>query len=444
MARFLFLTIQQFESDFYGSVGRELEQLGHEAAHVTVSRRSARRLRARGLQAHCLLDELGAPPADLHAAGAAAEAEFAVDVADAVRTDSASSQLSAAAATTRALRWLHALDRLIQRIAPDVLVPEVGAELPRTLAHAIGLRRSIPTFFLFYTIFPNPLRLYVDTMHAPIVPLDALRPLEPHEQEEVRSFVESFTRRRSAIRTHRRLGLTPRRLRNASSYVLARLWEDRGNEYLRPGRWARDYATEFARRLAARRYYASVPTGRFLYFPLHVVDDYKIARVIPHLSDQLGVVRALAAAAPAGVEVVVKEHPLSIGRNDLSLLRALRDTPNVRVVHPEVSSHDLIRDADGVVVLSSTVGLEALLYERPVLTLGEPFYAGYGVTVDITRVDELAAAVPRLLSFRPDPARLEELLHAAMRACSPGAPVLVDRSPGNARVLAHSLASAAA
>ena len=54
--------------------------------------------------------------------------------------------------------------------------------------------------------------------------------------------------------------------------------------------------------------------------------------------------------------------------------------PNVRLVAPHTSSHELIRRAEAIAVISSTVGLEALLYGKPVLTLGQPFYSGYGVT----------------------------------------------------------------
>ena len=41
--RFLFTTLQTYESDFYGRVGDELERLGHDVEHLAVSRRAARR-----------------------------------------------------------------------------------------------------------------------------------------------------------------------------------------------------------------------------------------------------------------------------------------------------------------------------------------------------------------------------------------------------------------
>ena len=95
-------------------------------------------------------------------------------------------------------------------------------------------------------------------------------------------------------------------------------------------------------------------------------------------------------------------------------------------------------------MICSTVGLEALLYEKPVLTLGQPFYSGYGVTLDVDSFREIRAKVPELLRFRPDPER--DRRGSCMRPCAracPGAPVLVDRSQENALRLAGSIEEAA-
>jgi capsular polysaccharide export protein len=115
----------------------------------------------------------------------------------------------------------------------------------------------------------------------------------------------------------------------------------------------------------------------------------------------------------------------------------------MHLVEPRTSSHELIRRAQGVTVISSTVGLEALLLERPVLTLGDPFYAGYGITLDADDFAQIPDLVPALLSFRPDHERTQRFLGAAMRACRPGRPVAVDASDANATELAASLDAAA-
>jgi hypothetical protein len=293
--------------------------------------------------------------------------------------------------------------------------------------------------FLLYTIFPRPLRLYVDTLDAPIVDPGELRELSERERAEVDRFVTAFKRSAAPIRPHRRPPIRARRAPLLLRHAAIRALWDRDNEYLRPALWLRQQLAELPRARAARLLYRPPRERPFVYFPLHVVDDYKIARVVPHCADQASLVEQVAAALPPGYELAVKEHPMSIGRNPLGLLARLRRTPNVRLVPPHTSSHQLIDASEGVVVISSTVGLEALLYEKPVLTLGRPFYAGAGITLDVDSFREIRTAVPELLRFRPDGERIARFLHAAMRRCHAGAPVLVDRSDANAAALAGSL-----
>jgi Capsule polysaccharide biosynthesis protein len=446
--RFLFTTIQGFETEFYGRVGDRLAARGHDVEHVTYSRRAARLLREGGFSARSLPDlraEID-PVRDLDAEARRIEREYDLGtIRELYRTDPPAASLSERAAVRRAVEHVRALEHGFDALEPDVLVPEVGNELLRVAAHTIALAREIPTLFLFYTIFPRPLRLYVDTMHAPIVFPDELRQLTPDEEAELESFQREFMRRERPIRPHRERIVTRRHLERLRAYVGARLGEDRDNEYLRPGAWLIEHAAERIRRPAARPLYDRLdPYRRFVYFPLHVSDDYKIKRLIPHCADQGAIVDLLADALPPRHDLVLKEHPMSIGRNPLTYLRRLKRLPNVRLVEPQTSTHDLIRRAEAVAVISSTVGLEALLYEKPVLTLGRPFYAGYGITVDIDSFADLPAATLAVLAFRPDRERVRRFLHAAMRRCYPGAPVLVDDSDANAELLAASLDAALA
>jgi hypothetical protein len=441
--RFLFTTLQTYESEFYGRVGEELRAHGHDVSHVTVSRASAQELRARGNDARCLAEVASAvgEPNDLEAEVRRIERSYDLPhVRDVYRADSACNGRPEAWCVARTVRTFRALERVFDDVRPDVIVPEVGNETIRVAAHMIGLRRGIPVLFLLYTIFPDPLRLYVDTLHAPIAAQDEVRELSDEEREEVEAFRRSFLAAAKPIREHRRVPIEARRAKVLADHVRRKATVDRDNDYLHPWRLLHTNASEWVRARTARPFYDRLdPSRPFVYFPLHVTDDYKITRIIPHCRDQVSLVEQVADALPVGHDLVLKEHPMSLGRNSIGLIRRLRRRTNVRLVQPYTSTHDLIRNSAGVVVISSTVGLEALLYDKPVLTLGDPFYAGFGVTLDVHSFAEITDSVPRLLRFRPDPERIRQFLHAAMRSCYPGAPVLVDRSEENAVVLAASI-----
>jgi Capsule polysaccharide biosynthesis protein len=440
--RFLFTTLQTYESDFYGRVGAELERRGHDVSHMTVSRRAAKELRAKGIDARCIHDVINAlPPADTGVEAARIETEYGLPtIRDAYRGDRPSEGKPEEWSVERAVAYFRAVEDVLDDVRPDVLVPEVGSEVVRIAMHRVGVARGIPVLFLLLTIFPRPLRLYVNTLDAPIVEPAELRELTPDEESELDAFVREFTARAEPIRKHRRMPLVPRRIPTLLGHFERKLRDDRDNEYTRPFRLLVQNVHERLRTHSSRLLYQQRRPGRpFVYFPLHVTDDYKIKTVIPHCIDQASLVEQVADALPSGYDLVVKEHPMSIGRNPLSFLRRLRRRANVRLVHPYANSHELIREAEAVVVISSTVGLEALLYEKPVLTLGRPFYSGYGVTVDVESFREIREAVPAVLRFRPERDLLRRFLHAAMRRCSAGVPVLVDRSQENAVALAGSI-----
>lgn len=444
---FHFTTLQTYESDFYGRVGAELVRRGHEASHLTISRQAARLLRGEGFEARCLHDvvaEMG-EPASLDAEVRRIEGAYDIPhLRDLYYADRICDGRPEDWCVRRAVQTVRAVERVLDELAPDVLVPEVGNETVRVATHTVGIGRGIPVLFLLYTIFPDPLRLTIDTLDLPIATPDEVRDLTADEREQVEEFIRSFRARATPIRPYRRWPVERRRVALFAGHVRRKLTEDRDNEYLHPLALLWMNAAETIRARAARPFYDSVdPVRPFVYFPLHVTDDYKIKKVIPHCRDQAAIVEQIADALPAGYDLVLKEHPMSVGRNSIRLLRRLRSRRNIRLVPPSTSSHVLIERAHAVAVISSTVGLEALLYEKPVLTLGRPFYSGFGVTIDVDSFRELRTSVFELLRFRPEREQILRLLGAAMRTCLPGAPVLVDRSHENAVRLAGSIETAA-
>lgn len=436
--RFLFVTIQGFESAFYARVGDELTSLGHEVAHAAYSPRAAR---VAGLGPSIRERLPIAGPVDLAAETNRIEKQYELpSIRSVYAADPACERRPDEWCADWTVRQFLALESIFDDARPDCFVTEVGCETVRAAAQLVAGGRGVPTLYFLYTIFPRPLRIYVDDPYGPIVPVEDLRPLSAEEREEYERFRREFTARAEPIRERRRPRVTRRRVRRLAMYVRARLGADRGNEYLRPGRWLAEFLLEPARRLAARGVYRRPRPGRpFVYFPLHVAEDFKIKRLLPQYTHQAAVVEQVADALPPGYDLVLKEHPVSVGRNSIGSLRRLTRRPNVRLAPASTSSHDLIEAAEALVVIGSTTGFEALLYEKPVLTLGHPFYAGYGVTVDPDAAAELAEAIPRLLEFRPDAERIAQLMHAAMRHCLQGAPPMVDDSAENARALALSL-----
>src|SRR5436190_69184 len=110
----------------------------------------------------------------------------------------------------------------------------------------------------------------------------------------VASFRASFTQAATPIREHRRVTVEARRAKLFAEHVRRKSTVDHDNDYLQPWRLLRQNASDWLRARAARPFYVRLePPSRnrpFVYFPLHVTDDYKIQRVIPHCADQASLV----------------------------------------------------------------------------------------------------------------------------------------------------------
>ena len=72
---------------------------------------------------------------------------------------------------------------------------------------------------------------------------------------------------------------------------------------------------------------------------------------------------------------LIKEHPNVIGGRKLGLYRALLALDNITFIPTESNSNDVIEKSDAVLVWTGSVGFEAALRGKPVLTVCEPYYA---------------------------------------------------------------------
>ncbi|MGE0675183.1 MAG: capsular polysaccharide biosynthesis protein, partial [Methylibium sp.] len=80
-------------------------------------------------------------------------------------------------------------------------------------------------------------------------------------------------------------------------------------------------------------------------------------------------------------EILVKLHPEVVAGRKKGHFTGLRD-PGLRLIEHDVNPWTLIEQVDKVYVVTSQLGLEALMARRHVVCFGVPFYAGWGLTDD--------------------------------------------------------------
>ncbi|MFU8824886.1 capsular polysaccharide biosynthesis protein [Yoonia sp.] len=123
----------------------------------------------------------------------------------------------------------------------------------------------------------------------------------------------------------------------------------------------------------------ALPKGRRILVPGQVEDDASIRLGAGEIRTNAGLLQAVRTANPAAI-IMYKPHPdvragLRPGHIENALDWAdlvLEDTDPIAA----------ITASDAVWTMTSLLGFEALIHDRPVTCLGMPFYAGWGLTDD--------------------------------------------------------------
>ncbi len=338
------------------------------------------------------------------------------------------------------------LERLFDAVKPDAVLSFIcvtfGEHLAWRMARARGIR--------FLNLRPTRIRNYVhwgESVHEPSARVRAaLAELEagggPREalavaREQLASVRAGDARYEGVIPASRRPPAAPFRpgaalARAASLWREERAFRREGHldhhltrpldAFLHRRLWGPLRARAVDRRLRG----GYVGTGDlagldYAFFPLHVEPEVTLLVYSPHCLNQIEAARLLAQALPAGMTLVVKDHPAAIGKRPVSYYEKLLEIPNLRLADPALASRELVEGARFVATIAGSIGLEAALRGKPVLTLGAtPFELIGAPLVRRAAMDAVPAAVAELLAgFRPDDEALVRYLAAVIGTSTP-------------------------
>ncbi|MEM7490735.1 MAG: capsular polysaccharide biosynthesis protein [Pseudomonadota bacterium] len=143
-----------------------------------------------------------------------------------------------------------------------------------------------------------------------------------------------------------------------------------------------------------------LPDARIVLVPGQVADDASIRLGTSEVADNAALLRAARAANPDAF-LIYKPHPdVEAGLRDGAI-----DAAEADLVATRADPIALIEKASEIWTMTSLLGFEALLRDRPVTTFGAPFFAGWGLTEDCGRTPA------RRRAARPT---LDALVHAAL------------------------------
>ena len=197
---------------------------------------------------------------------------------------------------------------------------------------------------------------------------------------------------------------------NFAAYVYGRL---KGYSRTRVTYYPSEVAKQLFRTRAQWRYLSQrkrpflkdLPNRPFVFFPLQTEPEISLGGLAPYFSNQLTTIMEISLSLPAGVLLVIKEHPVQSGVRGRSFYKSIEALPNTILINIQQDSYPLIDNAALVVSVTSSAAHEAAGMGKKVA-----YFSPHGVIHAVPHVHHIASyndlhGLAGLLTDDPDSAK---------------------------------------
>jgi capsule polysaccharide modification protein KpsS len=143
-------------------------------------------------------------------------------------------------------------------------------------------------------------------------------------------------------------------------------------------------------------------SDRYYLYPLHFHPEASTSVLAKYYIDEYNVISNVANSIPYGSVLYVKDHISAAGFPTMEFYNKLNRLPNVRLIHYNENPKDLIKEAIAVITITSTMGYEALVLNKPVYILGNVFYEFHPNCYKISHYRELFAILKQHENIQVD------------------------------------------
>lgn len=305
-------------------------------------------------------------------------------------------ELRAQTALKSARGALNELAEFFDACQPDAVLLWNGSNLTLSLAAHLARRRRIPVVFAENGYLPGTLQLdregvnYASSLTSAVQRGDAQLPPDPKLDAALQEEIACHKSGRPPRPKHES---PPGSFRSDLISRTKYYWRARTRK------WRDERVWREGRALGLDS--AAPLPERFLLVPLQVRNDSQLILHSPLVGNDLrrllGMVQHAAAQIDPNLRIIAKLHPREQPRIQKRNLELLREFPGIRFVC-KAPIRDLLSRATAVVTINSTVGFEAMLYDKPVVTLGCNFYTAPHLVEVVEAEHELKDALIRALS----------------------------------------------
>mgnify|MGYP005635017203 CR=1 FL=1 len=158
---------------------------------------------------------------------------------------------------------------------------------------------------------------------------------------------------------------------------------------------------------------------QYVYFPLSVDDEKEILFSDPLSTNQFKIIKNVAKYLPKGYQLFIKEHPNQLNHNwrPVSFYKELLDIPNVKLIHPNVSTEKLFENCSLVITISGSSGFEAAFYKKPSMLFSDLGYSILSSVNVVKTLDDLSNSIQHSISTKIDEDELSKYISELEKNC---------------------------
>lgn len=117
------------------------------------------------------------------------------------------------------------------------------------------------------------------------------------------------------------------------------------------------------------------------------------------MSQFLSVICSCLGSLPKDYHIIVKEHPRNVISNTLTEYLPIRE--QITFIREEVNANALTQGCEVVLTINSGISTEALVFHKPVISLGKSFYSDKGLNFEAHNVSELQELFRNIAKLNP-------------------------------------------
>jgi hypothetical protein len=297
------------------------------------------------------------------------------------------------------------------------IIQNMGGEILRRSVYHYGKKYNIPNIFIGWTPVPSHYTLLSNEMGQwdELVQQD-FSELSMEEIDKAKKFIDDFRLKGTTVSLRKKNTKIFQKFLNYYKHLRERqnLFSALENTLMGGYRNAK-YLYNFSN-------WSEEPNfgEKFFFFPLHYHGEARLTFWDAQCWRQEFIAEFVARSLPQGYKLYVKPHPEWVTSFPLKGLKILSEVSNIRIIPPNISSIPLIRSCAGVITINNTTAYEAILHQKPVISLGTEFYNNCPSVFHTNNMKDLPRIIYLALRQKPDDLILVSFVNSFLKASHPG------------------------